>query len=135
MKSATAKKTAEEILTKRAELKTEIDDSLRERLAKYGVTVTDVSITNLTFSQEFTAAIERKQIAEQEAKQAEYGAQKAVQEARAEVNRAKGQAEAQALLKSTITAEILQQRAIEKWDGKFPQVMGAQALPFLNMKL
>ena len=58
-----------------------------------------------------------------------------------EVNRlnpkAKGEiAEAQKLMRSTITPEILQQQAIEKWDGSFPQVMGGNgSLPFINLKL
>lgn len=131
MKSTTAKRTAEEVLTKRMEMKKDIDDGLILRLAQYGITLHDVSITNLKFSEGFTQAIEHKQIAEQQAQQAAYVAQKATQDAKAEIERAKGQAEAQRLMKSTITQEILQQRAIEKWDGHFPQVMGANT-PFIS---
>jgi len=133
LKAATANMTAEEILTKRTELKTQIDTLLRTRLANYGVTLQDVSIVNLTFSKEFTDAIERKQIAEQEAKQAEYVAQKATQQANADVERAKGQAESQRLMKSTITPEVLQMKALERWSGVLPTVMGTNALPFLNL--
>lgn len=133
MKSAAAKRTAEEVLTKRMDMKKDIDDGLKERLAHYGITLHDVNIVNLTFSADFSRAIESKQIAEQQAKQAEYVALKATQEAKAEVERAKGTAEAQKLMKSTITAEILQQQAIEKWDGKFPTYMGS-TLPFINLK-
>lgn len=135
MKEAVSKRTADEALTKRLEMKVDIDRSLKDRLSHYGVNVTDVNIVNFKFSDEFLKAIEEKQIAEQHSKQAEYGALKAIQDAKAEVNRAKGQAEAQQLMKSTITKEILQQRAIEKWDGKFPHVMGAGALPFINLKM
>lgn len=134
MKAATAKRTAEEVLTHRLEMKKDIDEGLMARLLQYGIALHDVSIVNLSFSHSFTEAIEEKQIAEQKAKQASYNAEKATQDARAEVEKAKGTAEAQRLMKSTITAEILQQRAIEKWDGHFPQVMSANgALPFLNM--
>lgn len=136
LKAVTATKAAEEILTHRIELKTEIDTMLKGRLAKYGVSVNDVSIVNLSFSRDFTHAIELKQIAEQQAKQASYLAQKATQDARAAVETAKGQAEAQRLLKSTITTELLQKAAIEKWNGEFPQVMGGSgALPFINLKM
>jgi regulator of protease activity HflC (stomatin/prohibitin superfamily) len=134
LKQASAKRTAEEALTHRLELKKDIDEALSNRLLQYGVTLHDVSIVNFSFSKEFMDAIERKQIAEQKAKEAEYVAQQAVQDARAEVNRAKGRAEAQQLLRQTLTKEILQQRAIEKWDGKFPQFMGSQALPFINFR-
>lgn len=134
LKAATAKKTALEIITKRTELKAEIDNSLRNRLAPYGVLVKDVSLVNFGFSPEFSKAIESKQIAEQEAKQAEFLALKATQEAQAQINRAKGQAEAQRLQRMTLTPELLQQQAIEKWNGQFPTVMGGNgALPFVNI--
>ncbi|MEG4056349.1 MULTISPECIES: prohibitin family protein [unclassified Microcoleus] len=134
LKAATSKKTAEEIITKRTELKTEIDNSLKKRLEPYGVIVRDVSLINFGFSPEFSKAIESKQIAEQEAKQAEFTVQKATQDAQAEINRAKGHAEAQRLQRQTLTAEILQQQAIEKWNGQFPTVMGGGGtLPLINI--
>lgn len=134
LKAATAHKTAEEIITKRTALKEEIDRNLKTRLAVYGVIVNDVSLVNFAFSPEFSKAIEAKQIAEQEAKQAEFIAVKASKEALAEVNRAKGQAEAQRLQRLTLTPELLQKQAIEKWDGRFPMVMGGNGtLPLLNI--
>lgn len=134
LKAATSKKTAEEIITLRTYLKEEIDTNLKNRLAAYGIAVDDVSLVNFAFSEEFARAIESKQIAEQEAKQAEFITKKAIQEAQAEVNRAKGQAEAQRLQRQTLTSELLQKQAIEKWDGKFPTVMGGNgALPLINV--
>lgn len=134
LKAATAKKTAEEVITKRTELKEEIDNHLKNRLASYGIIIDDVSLVNFSFSPEFSRAIESKQIAEQEAKQAEFIAQKATQEAQADINRAKGQAEAQRLQRLTLTPDLLQKQAIEKWDGRFPTVMsGNGALPLINI--
>lgn len=134
VKAATAKLTAEAILTHRLELKQEIDQQLKLRLAKYGVTVHDISIVDLQFTEQFTHAVESKQIAEQRAKQAEYEAQKATQDAVAAVEYAKGQAASQKLLQSTLTPQILQQQAISKWNGAFPQVLGGNgALPFINI--
>jgi regulator of protease activity HflC (stomatin/prohibitin superfamily) len=134
LKAATAKKNVEEILTKRTELKQEIDQALKTRLVNYGLAVDDVSLVDFGFSPEFNKAIEAKQIAEQQAKQAEFVALKATKDAEAEVNRAKGQAEAQRLQRLTLTAELLQKQAIEKWDGKFPVYMGGNApLPFINV--
>lgn len=134
LKAATSKKTAEEIITKRTALKEEIDSTLRNRLTTYGVVIDDVSLVNFAFSPEFGKAIEAKQIAEQEAKQAEFIALKATQEAQADINRAKGQAEAQKLQRQTLTPELLQKQAIEKWDGQFPTVMGGNgSLPLINI--
>jgi regulator of protease activity HflC (stomatin/prohibitin superfamily) len=134
LKAATAKKTAEEVITKRTELKQEIDSNLRNRLSSYGIIIDDVSLVNFAFSPEFSKSIEAKQIAEQEAKQAEFIAKKATQEAQADINRAKGQAEAQRLQRLTLTPDLLQKQAIEKWDGRFPAVMGGNGtLPLINI--
>lgn len=134
VKAATAKKNAEEIITRRTELKQEIDQALKQRITSYGILIDDVSLVNVSFSPEFSKAIEAKQIAEQEAKRADFEALKAEKEAQAEINRAKGQAEAQRLQRQTLTPILLQKLAIEKWDGHFPTVMGGQgALPFINL--
>lgn len=130
VKAATAQKTAEEIITQRAELKANIDAGLRERLANYGLTLTDVSITNIEFSEQFTNAIEAKQVAEQKAKQAIYIAKEAEQRAIAKVNEAKGDAEAQRLQAETLKAQggdlFLKKEAIEAWKtggAQMPQVL------------
>ena len=134
LKAATPKRTAEEILRQRAELKSEIDLQIKQRLAAFSVIVDDVSLTNVSFSAEFTKSIEAKQIAEQQAKEAEYVTLRASKEAEAEVNRAKGQAESQRLLRQTLTPELLQKQAIDKWNGQFPTVMGGNgALPLINI--
>ncbi len=134
LKAATPTRTAEQILKERAQLKAEIDNNIKARLGDYGLQVDDVSLINVAFSPEFAKAIEAKQIAEQEALQANYDAVKAKKEAEAEVNRARGQAEAQKLQRETLTPALLQKQAIEKWDGHFPQFMGGNSpLPFINI--
>jgi prohibitin 1 len=134
-KIAAARRTVEEAITKRDELKQDFDTVLNDRLSKYGIIVLDTSVVDLNFSEEFSRAVEEKQIADQRAQRAVYVAQEAAQEAEANVNRAKGQAEAQRLLRETLTPELLQKQAIEKWDGKFPLVMGGSgALPLLNLE-
>lgn len=133
-KVAAARRTVEEAITKRDELKQDFDTALGERLEKYGIIVLDTSVVDLAFSPEFSKAVEEKQIAEQRAQRAVYVAQEAEQEAEANVNRAKGQAEAQRLLRETLTQELLQKQAIDKWDGKFPIVMGGgNSVPFINL--
>lgn len=134
MKSASAKRTAEEVLTHRMEMKTDIDDVLKKRLIQYGITVHDVSIVNLKFSEGFTHAIEAKQIAEQQAKQAVYVKDKAIQDALAVEEQARGQGKAQALRRASLTPEILQQQAIEKWDGVLPKIVTTGSGMILDLK-
>lgn len=133
LKAATAKKNVEEILAKREDLKKDIDVLMKERMLAKDIIVEDINIVDVQFSTEFAAAIEAKQVAEQHAKKASYDAQKAEQEAVAEVNRAKGQSQAQNLLKMTLTKELLQLKAIEKWDGKYPQYVGGNAMPMISL--
>jgi regulator of protease activity HflC (stomatin/prohibitin superfamily) len=118
-KIAAAKRTVEEAITKRSELKDDFDQALGDRLDKYGIIVLDTSVVDLTFSPEFARAVEEKQIAEQRAQRAVYIAREAEQEAQAEINRAKGKAEAQRLLAETLKAQggqlVLQKEAIEAW--------------------
>lgn len=133
LKATTTKRTAEEILSQRMALKDEIDKAFKSRVETYGLKLYEVSIVHLTFSEGFTAAIEAKQVAEQHSQQAKYLAEKAINDAQAAINTAKGQAEAQRLVQTTLTPAILQQQAILKWDGHFPQMMGGNgALPFVN---
>jgi regulator of protease activity HflC (stomatin/prohibitin superfamily) len=142
-KIAAARRTVEEAITKRSELKEDFDTALGVRLDKYGIIVLDTSVVDLAFSPEFARAVEEKQIAEQRAQRAVYIAQEAAQEAQADVNRAKGRAEAQRLLAETLKAQggqlVLQKEAIEAWrngGAQMPKVlvMGSESnssVPFL----
>ncbi|HIK05862.1 MAG TPA: prohibitin family protein [Trichormus sp. M33_DOE_039] len=130
IKAIIAKYTAEEIITKRGEVKTGVDDLLTNRLANYHVSVDDISLVHIHFSERFGEAVEAKQIAEQEAKKAEFIALKAIKEAEAKINLAKGETEAQRLISGTLTPDILQKQFIEKWDGKLPKIMPNGGLKF-----
>jgi len=129
-KIAAARRTVEEAITKRDELKRDFDTALGNRLDKYGIIVLDTSVVDLTFSPEFARAVEEKQIAEQRAQRAVYVAQEAQQEAQADINRAQGKAEAQRLLAETLKAQggqlVLQKEAIEAWrsgGAQMPKVL------------
>ena len=124
LKAVMAKYTAEEIITKRGEVKAAVDEFLTLRLLTYHIAVDDISLVHVHFSQRFSDAVEAKQIAEQEAKRGEFLALKAVKEAEAKVNLAKGEAEVQRLLRDNLTPELLERQAIEKWDGKLPLIVG-----------
>lgn len=127
VKAATAKRNAQSILVERTSLKEEIDLAFKERMAKYGVIVVDVSLVNFSFDKQFQEAIEDKQIAEQDAQKAIYVAKQAEAEAQAQINRAKGEAESQRLQKMTLSAVMLKKLWLDKWDGHLPKVMAGQS--------
>ncbi|MGB5769890.1 MAG: prohibitin family protein [Crocosphaera sp.] len=142
-KIAAARRTVEQAITQRSELKEDFDNALSSRLDKYGIIVLDTSVIDLNFSPEFAKAVEDKQIAEQKAQRAVYIAQEAEQEAQADINRAKGKAEAQRLLAETLKAQggelVLQKEAIEAWKqggAQMPKVLviggdNQSSVPFL----
>lgn len=134
LKAVMAKYTAEEIITKRGEVKAGVDDFLTSRLAAYHIAVDDISLVHVHFSERFSDAVEAKQIAEQEAKKGEFLALKAVKEAEAKVNLAKGEAEVQRLLRDNLTAELLERQAIEKWNGKLPLIVGDGSKNILDVR-
>lgn len=82
----------------------------------------DISIVNVEFTPEFNAAIEAKQVAQQDAERSQY--QKIVAQNEADSNRIK---------QSAITEQILSQKALEKWDGKLPQYWAGGNLPFISI--
>lgn len=133
LKAIIAKYTAEEIITKRGEVKGGVDELLTARLANYHIGVDDISLVHVHFSQRFSDAVEAKQIAEQEAKRAGFIVGKASKEAEAKVNLAKGEAEAQRLLRETLTPEVLHKQAVDKWDGKLPLVVGKGGIKMLDL--
>lgn len=131
VKASFSKKTAEEALTKRAELKADIDKELEKRLEPYDIVLDDVSIVDVNFSKEFNIAIEQKQVAEQKAKEAVYRAQQAKNDAEAAINKAQGEAEAQRLQQTTLSEPLLRKLWIEKWNGTVPTVVtGSDSMIF-----
>jgi regulator of protease activity HflC (stomatin/prohibitin superfamily) len=133
LKAVMARYTAEEIITKRGEVKAGVDQALTERLGAYHIGVDDISLVHVHFSERFSDAVEAKQVAEQEAKRAEFIALKAVKEAEATVNRARGEAEAQRLLKESLTPELLQRQAIQQWNGNLPLIVGGEGTKLLDI--
>lgn len=94
VKSELAKYTAEELLSNRAQLSTDIRTLLTEKLATYNIVVLDASMENLDFSDAFTDAVEAKQVAEQRSKQAQIEQQQKTMEANAAAERAEIEAKA-----------------------------------------
>ncbi len=134
LKAVMAKYTAEEIITRRENVKSEVDDLLTSQLINYHIQVDNISLVHVHFSQRFMEAVETKQIAEQEAKKAKFLVLKAIKEAEVKVNLAKGEAEAQTLLQKTLTPEILHKQIIDKWNGNLPLVVDDKFIHGLNLE-
>lgn len=146
VKAVTAKYTAEELITKRQQVTTDMKILIGDKLDQYYMKVDSFNIINFQFSEEFDKAIEQKVTAKELMKKAEMDLQRIKIEANQKIAQAEGEAEALRLQKTQITPDLLelrrielerfglevQQEAIEKWDGKLPQVTGG-AVPFIDI--
>jgi regulator of protease activity HflC (stomatin/prohibitin superfamily) len=139
VKAVMAKFTAEELITKRPEVSAEIKDMLGKRLNTYYMKLEEINIKDFKFSETFNNAIEAKTAAEQQALKAKRDLDRVNIEAQQKISQAKADAEALRLKKQEITPELVrlkeienQEKAIDKWDGKLPQVTSG-ATPFINV--
>jgi len=132
VKAVAAHYDAEQLVEKRDQVRDQIQQQIVAALTQYKVQVQGVNITNFQFSQDYSHAIEQKQVAQQRAQQAEYDLARVKVQAQQEVAQAEGQAQAQKLLQSTLTPQIIQLKAVEKWNGVLPQVTGNGAVPFIG---
>ncbi|AEE27624.1 prohibitin 2 [Arabidopsis thaliana] len=102
LKAVVAQYNASQLITQREAVSREIRKILTERASNFDIALDDVSITTLTFGKEFTAAIEAKQVAAQEAERAKFIVEKAEQDRRSAVIRAQGEAKSAQLIGQAI---------------------------------
>ncbi len=134
VKASTAKFTADELITKREKVREEMKILLRWGLESHWIIIDDINIVNFDFSPSFNRAIEEKVTAEQEALAAKNKLERIKFEAEQKVAEAKWKAEAIKIESEALKSnpEVLQLRALEKWNWVLPQVTSG-AVPFINV--
>lgn len=134
VKSITAKFTAEELITKREDVKEQIKLSLAERLTDRSILVDEFNIIDFSFSPAFNEAIEAKVTAEQLKLKADRDLERIKIESDQKIAEAQGKAEAIRIEANALrtNAKVVELRWIEKWDGKVPTYWG-EASPFIGL--
>lgn len=134
-----AKYTIEEFVSKRTEISQLILKNLFDDFQNYGLTVSNISIINHDFSDEYEKAIEGKKIAEQAVEKAKAEQDKLLLEASNKVKLAEFelkqkelQAKANLIESESLTPNLLEKMKIEKWDGVLPRVNGTST-PIINI--
>jgi len=138
VKASTAQFTAEELITKRAEVREKIRIILIGKIEKRGIIVDDFNIIDLDFSAAFNRAIEAKVTAEQDALAAQNKLAQVEFEATQKVTKATADAEAIRIQAQAITQQggkdYVQLQAIDKWNGILPvNWYGGSVLPFIDI--
>jgi len=130
VKSTTANFDAEQLITRRPQVKDELQNLMTERLAPLGIGVVQLSITDFQFSATFQDSIEAKVKAVQQALEAENALKRVQFEAQQQVTRAEAEARGLELQRAQVTTQLLdlrrievQGRAVEKWNGVMPTVV------------
>lgn len=98
LKSVVAQYNASQLITMREAVSRKIRAMLLQRATEFNLILDDVSITHLSFGKEYTAAVEAKQVAQQEAERARFVVDKAMQEKRSVIIRAQGEAQSAKLI-------------------------------------
>ena len=156
-KSVMAQFRAEELIKSRGEVSNLIMDEISAKVTNYGIVIDEFNITNFSFSKAFDDAIEQKLVAEQnliktkteqeqeiaiseanakkkqiDADAEAYAVQiKAEGNAKAILTEAEAQAEANKKLNESLSDKVLQNEAIEKWNGQYPSVVSGDGTNML----
>ena len=133
------------ISEQRGTLQNRIEEDLQREMNKMGFVVDKVNLGASHLPDTIEKQLQQKMAAQQQAQQAEYELQRqqtlakakvaeAEGEAQATLVKARAQAEANKLLQEALTPLLIQNKAIERWNGTLPQFTGGAAVPFLNLK-
>ncbi len=138
VKAITANFVAEELITKRSEVREQMKILIRLKLEKSFIEVDDFNIVNFQFSEEFDNAIESKVTAEQLKLKAERDLERIKIEKEQKITQAEAEAESLKLQKMVITPELVKLRqiemmakAIDKWNGIMPSA--TSGMPFIDV--
>lgn len=127
---------ASDLIANRAKATSDILAKLQEQLDDNYINVTDFNITDIDYSDVFEKAIEGKVTAEQEALKAKNKTVQVEEEAKQKVISAQAEAKSMAIRANALTQNkaLVEYEAVQKWDGKLPEYMMGNSVPFINLK-
>jgi regulator of protease activity HflC (stomatin/prohibitin superfamily) len=138
-KAVTSRYTAEELVTKRSAVSSDVVTVLTQKLAKYHILVSDINVQNFHFDQQFAEAVRQKVVAGQNKLTAEQTLETARIQTEQRVVEAEGRAKASAIEAKALEEQggdkFIALEAIKKWNGQLPAQWSGTAIPFLNLAM
>lgn len=135
IKDVTGQYIADELVNKRESARKAAENELKAALAGRNVTVTKLDFTNLDFDDAYEKAVENKVVAIQKAAEAKNKTVQVEEQAKQTVLAAEADAKAMRIKSEALAQNkgLVQYEAIQKWDGKLPEIMLGNTTPIINL--
>lgn len=136
MKEAFGNFAATEIVENRDAVRREIENTLRRTLDSNYFRNIQFQLVDIDFDDQFENAIKEKQVAEQEALKAKNVTIQIEEKAKQTKIAAEAEAEAMRIKANALerNPKLVSYEAVQKWDGKLPQYMLGNSVPFIDLK-
>ena len=136
IKDIIGKWNAQDLIANRETATRNILSKLQTQLKDNYLNITDFQMTEINYSQAFEKAIENKVTAEQKALEAKNKTVQVEEEAKQKLIAAEAEAKSMAIRAQALTQNksLVEYEAVQKWDGKMPQYMMGNSVPFINIK-
>lgn len=135
IKDVIGKWNAQDLVANREKATSEVLSKLQSQLSDNYINVTDFQITDINYSEVFERAIENKVTAEQEALKAKNKTVQIEEEAKQKLISAEAEAKSMSIRAHALTQNkaLVEYEAVQKWDGKLPEYMLGNSIPFINV--
>lgn len=135
LKNAAGKWEAMEVINHRENVRSEVENNLREILAPRGLVVEGFQLTDVAFTKMFDDAVEAKVVAIQRADEAKNTTVQVTEQAKQRVIAAQADAQAMKIKSEALSQNqnLVQYEAVQKWNGVLPEYMMGSATPFISI--
>lgn len=122
---------SDSLIMYRAQFEHQVEQTLDTVFESQGLALRQFTIIDLRAPSTYAKAIEDKIKIQQQTLQAQAQEAQAHALAQVKIENARGDAEAQRLMKEQLSAELLQKMWIEKWNGQLPTTVASDASKFI----
>ena len=136
IKETIGKYDAVQLISDRQQATADIQTLIAEELKANKIEMVNFEITNFNYNDAFEHAVEAKVVAIQTAEEAKNKTVRVQEEANQKIIAAKAEAESMRIRAKALTQNkgLVEYEAVQKWNGKLPQYMMGNSVPFLNLK-